>query len=186
MARRFGVSTTPIREILNKLADQGFIERRKKAGSALRNFTFVEIRDAYDLRSVLEGLAARLACARPTVSLVKKLKALEKVHGRALREHDVSLADETDIKFHSCIIDFSGNVRLAQLVRDFHLVTKTVRLIPGMDPMPKSLKETPYPHEKIIAAIREGNPEKAERIARRHVEWAKENTLRRYLGWSQR
>src|SRR4051795_13053654 len=64
LASEFGVSRTPIREALRKLQEAGLVELRPHRGALVRGLSPREIRDAYEVRAELEGLAAELAAAR--------------------------------------------------------------------------------------------------------------------------
>ena len=58
LAEEFGVSRTPIREALRKLQASGLVELRHNRGAFVRGLSPREIRDAYEVRAELEGLAA--------------------------------------------------------------------------------------------------------------------------------
>ena len=64
LAEEFGVSRTPIREALRKLQASGLVELQPHRGALVRGPSAREIRDAYEVRAELEGLAAELAAQR--------------------------------------------------------------------------------------------------------------------------
>lgn len=64
LVERLGVSRTPVRSALVKLADEGLLEALPGGGFVVRAFTEAEVRDAIDIRGTMEGLAARLAAER--------------------------------------------------------------------------------------------------------------------------
>jgi GntR family transcriptional regulator of vanillate catabolism len=64
LAARLGVSRTPLRLVLERLAHEGLLEARSKGGFVARQFTLQDIMDVIELRGVLEGTAARLAAER--------------------------------------------------------------------------------------------------------------------------
>jgi GntR family transcriptional regulator, vanillate catabolism transcriptional regulator len=64
LAKRLGVSRTPLRLALSTLAHEGLLEARRGGGFAVRSFTRHDVADAIELRGVLEGTAARLAAER--------------------------------------------------------------------------------------------------------------------------
>ena len=64
LAAQFGVSRTPVREALRKLQATGLVQLEPNRGAVVRGLTEREIREAYEVRAELEGLAAELACER--------------------------------------------------------------------------------------------------------------------------
>ncbi|MFH0796337.1 MAG: GntR family transcriptional regulator [Candidatus Omnitrophota bacterium] len=180
LARLLGVSRGSIRDVLTGLLEKGLIERKKKAGTSLRKLTLLELNEIYDLRSVLEGLAARLLSERITPGIIGELKKINREHRKAIAKEDPYLADKTDIAFHGKIIGNCGNARLARMTEDFHVLTRAFKINHRIDPFVPRTK-TPYPHEKTIRYLEEMAPEKAERAARKHVDWAKECMIKLYL-----
>ena len=65
LAARLNVSRTPLRLVLDRLAQEGLLKARKTGGFVASEFTVEDIRDAIEIRGVLEGAAARLAAERP-------------------------------------------------------------------------------------------------------------------------
>ena len=66
LVARLGMSRTPIRLALDRLAHVGLLQTGSGGGFTVREFTLAEVRDAIELRGVLEGTAARLAAERLT------------------------------------------------------------------------------------------------------------------------
>src|ERR1044071_5528762 len=64
LAARLGMSRTPIRLALERLAHIGLLESTSTGGFTVREFTLAEVRDAIEVRGILEGTAARLAAER--------------------------------------------------------------------------------------------------------------------------
>src|SRR5947207_2258604 len=69
LVARLGMSRTPIRLALERLAHIGLLEAAATGGFTVREFTLAEVRDAIEVRGVLEGTAARLAAERLLDSL---------------------------------------------------------------------------------------------------------------------
>ena len=181
LAKIFGVSVTPVREALNNLEEKGFVERRKRKGTYLKSFSFKEINEMYDLRSVLEGLAARLLCGVVTPGIIRKLKGLieEYERNKPGRKHNV--LSDIDYRFHSLIVESCKNERLVGLVKNFHVITKTLKGAKSGEYIREIAFKNPFTHLKILEAIEKSDAEQAENIAKKHVEWAKENTIKMML-----
>ncbi len=181
LAKIFGVSVTPVREALNNLEEKGFVERRKRRGTYLKSFSLKEINELYDLRSVLEGLAARLLCGVVTPGVIKELKELneEYENNKPGRKH--SILSDIDYRFHSLVVGSCKNERLVGLVKDFHVIGKILKEPGKMEHVSLSAFKNPYTHLKILQAVERNDAKKAEDFARKHVEWAKENTMKRMI-----
>lgn len=75
LVERLGVSRTPIRTALTRLAEEGLLEEKSGGGYAVREFTVRDIEDAIETRGCLEGMAARLAAERGVSPLaLRKIK----------------------------------------------------------------------------------------------------------------
>ncbi|GAG36804.1 unnamed protein product, partial [marine sediment metagenome] len=74
IAKHFGVSRTPVREALVRLEKQGFIHSVPRSGTYVNSFTPEELKEIYEIREVLEGVAARMAAISPDPELLKKMR----------------------------------------------------------------------------------------------------------------
>ncbi|MCX6992578.1 MAG: GntR family transcriptional regulator [Kiritimatiellaeota bacterium] len=182
LAGYFNVSRTPVREALRILDEKGLVERIKKAGTFLRIPSLKEIADIYDVRSVLDGLAAKLFCENATPEMIARLKNISKRHDAAMQRGKYDLADATDIEFHLAIASMCGNRIIARLINDSHLLADTFVLANRIVPFPHAIpKNTAYPHQRILLCFMARNPAQAEQIARCHVERAKDRIIRNFL-----
>src|SRR5262245_27672557 len=84
LADEFGLSRTPVREALRKLESTGLIELRPNRGALVRHPTAREIREAYEVRAELEGLAAQLAAARIQDAQLDRLREAERLFRRSI------------------------------------------------------------------------------------------------------
>jgi len=184
LAEIIGLSRTPIRESLQHLEEHGLIDRRHRAGIRLRKIPLGELLEIYDLRGLLEGLACRmLAERRDEVVLLKLHRANEEylqVTGPGGTEAE---SDQKDIVFHRLIIENCGACRLPRMVNILRIITRSFGILPEIEPGMKKRRRSRYryrrsqSHEKIIAALAEGNPSRAEKAMRLHIEEAKQNLV---------
>jgi len=171
LAARLGISRTPIREALGRLEHEGLIELLPQGGVRVALLRAEEAVELYDLREVLDGLAARLAAERAEPPSLARL-------GRALRRmaECVERGDPgpwfgAHVAFHEEIVRAAGNRHLQRLgatvrlsIRHFHpLLLKTE------DRLAAAYREHRAIHEAIAA--RDGVA--AERLARAHIQSAK-------------
>src|SRR5690606_2880955 len=99
---KFGTSRTPVREGLQRLSADGLLVRRKR-GWAVREFTANEIRENYEVRAALEGLAARFAAERGTDEERRAIMACHEQR-RALNMPDSTQRLSTNRDFHEAIL----------------------------------------------------------------------------------
>lgn len=94
LVERLGVSRTPIRSALTRLAEEGLLEEMSGGGYAVREFTVRDIEDAIEARGSLEGMAARLAAERGVSPLaLRKIKESLEQFDRLLEKTDLEGED---------------------------------------------------------------------------------------------
>lgn len=170
LATHFEVSRTPVREALGILDHEGLVEIIPQKGAFVAKLDFMIIREIYQLREVLEGLAARIAAPRIDI---RKLDKIEKILDSS---EDAAQIERKGRELHEFIIKAAGNRRLAEILRI--LQSQVMRIhyltvrIPGRTE--KSLQE----HREIIAALRKRKGNLAERTVKRHIMSSMESTLR--------
>lgn len=113
IARRLGVSITPVREALRRLESEGLISYRPHHGATVAELSQDAARELYLLRSAIEGLCARLAAKRITEP---ELAALQELHERMIGEQlsgSVENLAEHSRRFHDLIARAGGPAFLA-------------------------------------------------------------------------
>ena len=177
LAKQFGVSRTPVREALRMLEQEDLIvvtPRRGTIVSSLKQEDGVEI---YNIRSVLEGLAVRLAAGNITPSEIVELRdKLEKM--RPLPENLAGYM-AVHAEFNSVLIKASRSPRILQLLGSFTGQLRNLRGISLATPDRQLLawKE----HCAIVDAVEARDAELAELLARKHVENAKAAYLKQWI-----
>ena len=172
LARRLDISRSPARESILRLISEGLAEEVPHRGAFVSTVTVGNLIEIYTVRSVLEGLAARLAAERVTPDDVPALNASIDAHRAVLETGDRPAITEADMAFHRLLYRLSENswlmdslLRLQSLVR---LGMRTTLLAPGSPA--HALSE----HEQIRDAVVEGNPDAAEERVRHHVDRLRE------------
>src|SRR5262245_25746668 len=185
LAEEFGVSRTPIREALRKLQAAGLVELRPNRGALVRGLSPREIRDAYEVRAELEGLAARLAAGRIRHEQLDALHDAQREFREALERTVERRADGLDTSedeiarwglandiFHQQIQEACGNDVLARTLAHLHRsfprdLSRTV-----LRENTALLRENVREHEEILDAIEERDGEAARELMVRHVQHA--------------
>lgn len=180
---RLGVSRTPIRLALERLAHEGLLEAYPTGGFIVRKFTLNDIWDVIEIRGLLEGGAARLAAERwGTDSDLDPLR-------RAQRDMDAMgepTADgfprflELNDAFHREIVQLASSPMLRQaLDRHFTFPFGAPAALVNIEPM---LEEASHlyvisqeHHNRIIEAISKRQGARAENLAREHAQLSRRN-----------
>jgi DNA-binding GntR family transcriptional regulator len=171
LADGLGISRTPIREALVRLQEEGLVELLPGGGVRAKLLNLDEAVELYDVREVLDGLAARLAASRADAATLARLERLLERMGRSVAGGDTNQWFGAHVAFHEEIVRASGNRPLGRMlpvvrqsVQHFHpLLLRTER----------RLENAWEEHRGIYAAIAGRDPGTAERLARAHIANAK-------------
>jgi DNA-binding GntR family transcriptional regulator len=118
IAVQMGVSRTPVREALRRLASEGLVLVIPNSGARLASPNRREIEDAYVVREQLESLAVRLAVGRLSDRHLRRLEETVIAEERAFEEKNLELYLEVNESFHRIIAEASGNRVLADYVEN--------------------------------------------------------------------
>lgn len=178
LTTQLDVSRTPIREALKQLEQDGLVVCYPHRGSFVRQPTFDEARQAYELRRALEGLAAELAATRATDEEIDALhEAVEKGTAALKTGNRLALLLHNS-ELHLLIAKASHNTLLE---RQFREMWSYVHLLRGSWWAQTSRPDTGHPeHRALVAAIARRNPTLARQILEEHVSRAWENIARRF------
>lgn len=162
LAERLGVSRTPIRESLQRLANDGLIVYRRRRWYVYEH-TADEIREIYEVRAAQEGYAARLAGERGSAEQLERIASAATEVDHATVDDRV-LANET---FHDLINEASGNTRLVELIARTRLFHFNVRLASSYTA--DELSRSSAQHAEIVDAVTARDGARAERVVRQHI-----------------
>lgn len=168
LVRRYGVSRTPVREALIRLEHDGLIERRGNTVFA-RQRSPQEVLDIYRVRVFLEGAVAASAAQRRTETDLIRIEAAV-VQGEAATSADGSELQDLNTRFHEALADASHNATLVEL--QGRLTRQIARLPSTTLTYPGRWDTTLAEHRAIFDAIRTGDADRAEQLARDHMQAA--------------
>ena len=164
LAEGVGLSRTPVREALARLADEGLVETKPHSWTRVTPLVLREVRDALVVVRAMHELAVRLAVPRMTERDHALMRAANKRFASALDKGDVEAALEADDALHGVPIDVLGNrVIAATIERQLPLIRRLERLRFGSLLGRRSIGW----HEQLIDACEEGDVESAVAITTR-------------------
>jgi GntR family transcriptional regulator of vanillate catabolism len=184
LSERLGVSRTPLRLVLDRLAHEGLLEARPTVGFVVREFTLQDIQDAIELRGVLEGTAARLAAERlesagelaPLRESIQETEALLKEDLDGLET--LGRYAELNARYHAGLLDLARSTMLRRAL-------ERVLVLPFASPNAFVAAEAESPdwretllmslsqHRAIADAIAHREGTRAEAMAREHSRMAR-------------
>jgi len=185
LARRFGVSRGPLREVIRRLEAGHLVELKANVGARVVALSPEQLIEIYLVREALEGMSARLAArnmGRKAITAVRDLLTshehqVEQLEGK---EGWAYFQKEGDLDFHYRIVKGSGNQRLCRLLcNDLYHLVRMYRFQFGMS-SPRA-KPAYSEHLQIVDAIEAGDGEQAEMLMRFHIRASRRNVERQLL-----
>ncbi|MGW6059688.1 GntR family transcriptional regulator [Streptomyces sp. NPDC055189] len=175
LAGHLGVSRQPVREALQRLNTEGWVDLRPAQGAFVHEPTEEEADQLLTVRTLLEAEAARLAAANTGTAGITALEELCAKGEQAVADGEVDLVVTTNAAFHAKVMELAGNVVLAELAGQ---VDRRVRWY--YTPVARRRgKQSWIEHRALIAAIAERDERKATEIMRAHTEHTRETYHRR-------
>ncbi len=176
IAEQLGVSRTPLREAIVKLAKEGLVEQRPYRGNYVRAFSPKQVNDLYETRMVLEGLATRRAVTNLTdEGLAELTDTLDDIQ-TALARGDMAAFSVADQRFHTTIARLSGNETVIESLERLRAQVQLVRLAANRDPdlVERTARERP----EILAALRDRDADRAARLMEEHIDGVRRTVLK--------
>jgi DNA-binding GntR family transcriptional regulator len=165
IARVLGVSRMPVREALRQLNAEGYVTIRPNRGAIVTSRTSAEVVELFEMRAVLEGLAARIAATTATADQIDDLE-LFLLRLRKLRTNHIAWVERHD-EFHDLVCKLSGRQQLCAEVRRLRLAVRPyLRLYLKFNSSPEIAG---HEHERILEAVSSGDGARAEDTMRAHV-----------------
>jgi DNA-binding GntR family transcriptional regulator len=165
LVKQLGVSKTPVREGLVRLAETGLVTWTPYRGYTVSTVTSDDVREISQLRAVLEGLAAREASVRLTDRELDELEELASLSTRQAVVGDTSEAAELGHAIHVAIYQNCGNSRLRASIERLNDEFDRMRLLAGRPTDRRPEDE----HAAVVSVLRSRDPDRAETVLRAHV-----------------
>lgn len=182
LARRYGVSRGPLREVIRRLEAGNLVETRANVGARVVTLSPEQLVEIYLVREALEGMAARLAAQNMSDAQIVELRSLLELHQEQMDQMEgeagwAYFQKEGDLDFHFRIVQGSGNSRLQRLLcNDLYHITRMYRFQFAMS-SPRA-RPAYSEHRLIVDAIEARDGEQAEMLMRFHIRTSRRNVER--------
>lgn len=167
IAAQLGISRTPIREALARLAQDGFVEILPRKGVFVKRKSMNEVLEMIVTWAALESMAARLAAERASVAEIGSLRKFAMQHSSHAARADIEEYSEANIVFHQRILELSGCALLKStadgLFQHMHAVRR--RAMGENDRATRSVVD----HMEIVEALEARNADLAGTLVREHT-----------------
>lgn len=167
LSRELGVSRTPLWAAINRLEAERIIEVVPRQGVYLVDYDPAKALEMYIAREALEGMTARLAALNATDRQCLSLQQSIDAQRVCLSAGDNSGYYTHALEFHEEILMAARNDTLERLLRSVFAQMRAMRI--QRNSIPTHLPQSCTDHEKILTAIRNRDPDVAEREARNHI-----------------
>ncbi|SMO40765.1 GntR family transcriptional regulator [Melghirimyces algeriensis] len=167
LAEAIGVSRTPVREALQILEYQGFVEMQPGKETKVTQLSDQDVFQLYPPLAALDSLAVKLAVDRINEKTLQELRHINEQFSIAVSKKNRNLALEWDERFHRMIVQTSANPYIAEFTSLLHRHIRRMKFVffnPSMIPAKASVEE----HRKIIEALNERDGESAAQMMKQN------------------
>lgn len=174
LARRLNISRTPVREAIRQLEADGLVIHQPRVGATIRTLDYSEVMELYEIRTVLEGTAARLAARGASEVEIAELSAInDEMRVPGLTGPRLFVLNQ---QFHLTMLDAARNRYLS---RSVHALQKTL-LILGPSTLEEATRasEVVHEHDTVLDALSARDGLTAEALMRKHIEASHKARLR--------
>ncbi|KHL18983.1 UNVERIFIED_CONTAM: hypothetical protein LK11_04460 [Mumia flava] len=166
LAGELGVSRTPVREALRRLAADGLVRHEPHRGVQVQDWSLDDLEEIFELRGLLEPVGARLAATSPLLDL-EVLEGLASRIELAATVRDIDTVTSLNNEFHAAVVTASGSRRLGGLLSS--LVQVPIVHSTFAHYTPTELTRSLGQHREILEALRSGDADWAESVMRSHI-----------------
>ncbi len=168
LARRVGMPPGTVSEAVSRLVDEGWLERTNGEVKVTEETLANILSQLFEVRSVLEGLCARLAAERATEEQLESLAAMMPQFEEAARRADPEAWIQLDQRFHALIYQAAGNIFLENVLREVYALDLRIWyiILNRMTDLPRIVES----HRAIVNALRERDGRAAERALTGHIQ----------------
>jgi len=167
LAQELGISRTPLVSALKYMEKEKLIESKPRKGFFVRNFSRQEMIGIFELREVLEGLAARHAAVRITETQITKLRNFFSAFNPRGPILDFKSYSNEDRRFHIFVTEIAAHEFLEGILQSFNIISFSYQVVTS-EGLVRNPEITIGEHLAIIDAVCRHDPDAAETLMRQH------------------
>lgn len=167
LSEQYGISRTPVREVLRKLVTDGFLDLKPAKGYVVKELSLKEIIEIFQAREAVEGMLVKFACQRGDEQFFERIAGLR----RQLEELDIDHNRQVGVKIGSELHDLIAETAKNSLLLEFYQKLKNLAAI-TRNITKKSVNiehHSKDEHLDLMKAIEEKDGEKGEQCMRKHL-----------------
>lgn len=175
LAQRYGISRTPIREMLRRLEQEDLVKIIPNKGVIVSELTPHDVEEILEIRLSLETVAAGRAAANITSSQMAELREIARDLDKAVELQDSITSLRLDSRLHNLILETAGNSRAQKIIKNLMSQILRVRFVSAHKP--GRIDSTVAEHKQIVSALLKRDPESAEEAMKAHLTVTKQLLL---------
>jgi DNA-binding GntR family transcriptional regulator len=175
LCRDLGVSRTPVWDAMRRLESEGLVNTVPRHGVFVLNYGADGIRDLFAVRGALEALAVGQAARSLDEGARATLEASMTEMERAAAAGEMEAYSRAAIEFHDRVLIAAGNPVLSRLLENVYAQILVLRLRSLY--LPERLQSSVAEHRELFEAVRTGDAERGERLARAHARHVLQDAL---------
>jgi DNA-binding GntR family transcriptional regulator len=154
LADQLGVSATPVKDAITRLAAEGLVEIRPRSGTFVAELAPDAVAETFEIRRALECLAAERVVSRLTPDLLASFEAIIDAMERPVsNERDRVEHERKNVELHTRLVEASNNRRLAELYRNLNAHLTIARIHSRRRPDEERLEQERREHRAILEAL---------------------------------
>ena len=171
VAADLGISRTPVREALRRLAAEGLVDVSLNRGASVARWGSADLQEIFDLRTILESDAAKRATTRAGSEVIAVLdevcQEMDEIFANLDGISSLRSLAELNRRFHSTIIDAADSPRLSSIIDSLTHVPVVMQTFTQYSP--HALARSLQHHREIVDAMRARDASWAESVMRAHI-----------------
>ncbi len=169
LASAMQISRTPVRDALRALEREHLVTIAPNHETVVTAHTAADVREIYQLRAVLEGMAVRLAIEAAPEAVAGALFGIVGRMAAALAAGEYDALIDLDLDFHDAILAGARNGRLVDAARRVHDQVRRYLSVPRHAPEPEEYRLSLAEHTALAETVRDRQPDRAEALMRAHI-----------------
>ncbi len=173
LAGKLDVSVTPVKDAINRLANEGLVEIRARIGTFVSRISLEDLAQTLEIRCALETHAAIRAAELASESDIRKLQDLCDEMSKSVQNSQERIQhEELNRRFHQTIVELSGNYRLIELYNGLNAHITMARVHYASEAWRDRLPQETFEHKRIVDCLKRRDGLATAQALREHIQSA--------------